>query len=36
MVSFGEFVTLIWNIDDKRKSGAFALEGSIKETNIMM
>ena len=36
MVSFGEFVTLIWSLDEQRKNGVFKQETSILENNLKM
>ena len=36
MISFGEFVTLIWSLDEQRKNGVFKQETSILENNLKM
>lgn len=36
MVSFGEFVTLIWSLDEQRRNGLFKNETSILENNLAM
>ena len=36
MISFGEFVTLIWSMDEQRKNGVFKQELSIMDNNLAM